>query len=257
MDGGVLNFRRYGSGPPLVLLHGLFGSADNWHSVAGALSAEMAVYAVDLRNHGRSFHSAEHDYASMAEDVRRLAAGLGLGPFTVLGHSMGGKAALALAAAHPQAVARLIVVDITHKATAVDAERVEALRRLDLEGVRSLKEASGRLEAAIPDTGLRLFLLKNLERTAEGRYRWRINLESIGDNIGRIGAAVALKAFPKPCLFIRGGKSDYIREADWEEVRAFFPAAELRTIPEAGHWVHTDAREAFVAVVSDFIRRTS
>lgn len=255
MDTPSLYCRRYGSGPPLVLLHGLFGSSDNWHTVARALAADLSVYALDLRNHGRSFHSARHDYAAMAEDVERFAAARGLAPVTLLGHSMGGKVAMVLAGSNPERVGRLIVVDITPKATPVLREPIAALRRLDFEKIGTLAQAEAMLAPEIPDPVLRHFLLKNAERTPAGRYRWRINLEAIERNLDRIAEAVPAGGFDKPCLFIRGGKSDYLGDADWRGLRGLFPAAELATLPEAGHWVHADARDAFIAVVRDFIRR--
>jgi pimeloyl-ACP methyl ester carboxylesterase len=252
-----LHFRAYGTGPPLILLHGLFGSGENWHTVANALSTEMRVYAVDQRNHGRSFHSERHDYASLAADILAFIADQHLAPATLLGHSMGGKAAIQAAAAHPEQVERLIVVDITHLAArGIQAEAVAALARLVLDRLATLADAEEKLRPGIPDTALRRFLLKNLERTPEGRYRWKINLEALGRNLDRMGAAVPAAVFRKPCLFIRGARSDYIADADWPEIKSIFPAAEMATLADAGHWVHADAREAFVAAVLDFIRRT-
>jgi pimeloyl-ACP methyl ester carboxylesterase len=252
-----LHFKSYGSGPPLILLHGLFGSGDNWHTVAKALAAELQVFAVDQRNHGRSFHNARHDYESLAADILAFIAEHRLAPVILLGHSMGGKAAIRAAATRPEQVERLIIVDITPQATrGIQTEAVGALARLDLGRVESLADAEEKLKPEIPDAVLRRFLLKNLERTPEGRYRWKINLEALGRNLDRMGAAVPTAVFRKPCLFIRGGRSDYIADADWPELRSIFPAAELATLADAGHWVHVDAREAFVAAVLDFIRRT-
>lgn len=257
MNDNSLHFKSYGSGPPLILLHGLFGSGDNWHTVARALAAELQVYAVDQRNHGRSFHSERHDYESLAADILTFIAEHHLAPVTLLGHSMGGKVAMQVAATHPEQVARLIVVDITHRATRrIQADAVAALSRLDLGLLATLAGAEEELRPGIPDAALRRFLLKNLERTREGRYRWKINLGAIHRNLERLGEAIPVAVFSKPCLFIRGGKSDYITDADWLEVESFFPAAELASLPEAGHWVHADAREAFVAAVVEFIRRT-
>lgn len=257
MNDHRLHFKSYGSGPPLILLHGLFGSADNWHTVAKALAAEMQVYAVDLRNHGRSFHSERHDYASLAADIQAFITDQRLAPVTLLGHSMGGKAAIQAASTRPEQVERLIVVDITPKATrGIQAEAVAALARLELDRLTTLADAEEKLRPGIPDTALRRFLLKNLERTPDGRYRWKINLEALGRNLDRMGAAVPAAVFRKPCLFIRGARSDYLADVDWPELKSIFPAAELATLADAGHWVHADAREAFVAAVLDFIRRT-
>jgi pimeloyl-ACP methyl ester carboxylesterase len=258
MNAKQLHFKRYGSGPPLIILHGLFGSSDNWHAVAKALAAEAEVFAVDQRNHGRSFHSERLDYPTLAADLVEFMDARGLDAASLLGHSMGGKAALFLAAAQPKRVARLIVADITpFAAEGTLGPLVEALSGLDLDGVSSLKQAEARLEPSISDPMLRLFFLKNIERSPEGRYRWKINLPAIRRNLDRLGAAVPLAPFPRPALFIRGGRSDYVSDAAWARMAPFFPEAELVTLREAGHWVHADAREAFVEAVAGFLRRTA
>lgn len=258
VEAGALHVRRYGAGPPLVILHGLFGSADNWHAVAKGLTEVAEVFAVDQRNHGRSFHSERLDYPSLAADILAFMDRERLPAATLLGHSMGGKVALSLAATHPERVARLIVADITPFASAGGlAPLVEALSRLDLDGVGSLAQADARLAPALPDAALRLFFLKNLERTPEGRYRWRINLPAIRRHLDRLSEAVPLARFPRPALFIRGGRSDYVPDGAWERMRPFFPRGELVTLPRAGHWLHADQREEFVAAVADFLRRTA
>ena len=252
----VLHFKRYGSGEPLFILHGLFGCWNNWHPVAKALSRRFCVCVPDLRNHGRSFHSARFDYDVMAGDVQQLMDALAVDRVSLLGHSMGGKVALRFAALFPERLERLIVVDITHRACRpVYAEAVEALARLDLKSLTRLRDADERLRPAIPDPAVRLFLLKNLDRLPDGNYRWKVNLDAIRSALDVICGPVAVRRTLAPCLFIRGGRSDTIRDADWPETRRVFPQAELATIPHAGHWVHVDDPPGFLRLVNEFMAR--
>lgn len=251
-----LYYKRYGSGEPLIILHGLFGCWDNWHPVAKDLSRRFNVVVPDLRNHGRSFHSERFDYDAMADDIRRLMDDLDVRRASLLGHSMGGKVALRFAALFPERLERLIVADITHRASRpVYAEAVRALARLDVKSITRLKEAEERLRPAIPDPAVRLFLLKNLDHLEDGSYRWKVNLGAIRRTIDIICGPVAVRKTLAPCLFIRGGRSGYIRDADWPEIRRLFPQAELATIPHAGHWVHVDDPKAFLQVVNVFMAR--
>jgi esterase len=175
---------------------------------------------------------------------------------SLLGHSMGGKVGLRFAALFPERLERLVVVDITHRASRpVYAEAIEALARLDLESLTRLKDAEERLRPAIPDPTVRLFLLKNLDHLPDGGYRWKVNLDVIRRAADVICGPVAVPRTPVPSLFIRGGRSDYIRDADWVELRQLFPQAELATIPHAGHWVHVDDPPGFLRVVRDFLAR--
>jgi pimeloyl-ACP methyl ester carboxylesterase len=253
---GLLHCKRYGEGDPVFILHGLFGSWDNWYPVARELSRGFCVYVPDLRNHGRSFHSPLFDYDVMAGDLQRLMDVLGVECAAFIGHSMGGKAAMRLAGVSPQRLQRLIVVDITHKAyPPAAAAGIQALARLDLKSVRRLKDAEERLRPDIPDPALRLFLLKNLDRLPNGVFRWKVNLDAIRDNLDRIYGPVAIHTCRTRCLFIRGARSDYIRDTDWTEVKRIFPRADLATIPAAGHWVHMDAKTAFLDTVRQFLIR--
>jgi pimeloyl-ACP methyl ester carboxylesterase len=251
-----LYFKAYGAGPPVVVLHGLFGSGENWHPVASALAHDFRVFAVDQRNHGRSFHSERFDYEAMAEDIRSFIDRTILSPAAVIGHSMGGKVAMRLASEHPDRVDRLVVVDITHRSTGMRlVPAVEALLRLDLSRIQRLSEAEQGLRRDIPERQLRLFLLKNLDRNASGAYRWKVNMRSIHRNLSVICGPVEVRRFTKPCLFVRGAESDVIREADWPECRRHFPQAELVTLPGAGHWVHVEAKTRFLETVGDFLAR--
>lgn len=250
----TLYCRRYGAGPPLLILHGLFGCWDNWHPVAKELSRHFRVYVPDLRNHGRSFHSPRFDYDAMAEDVRRLLDGLAVDRAALLGHSMGGKAALRFSALQPERVERLIVVDITHKARPpLYSEAVEALAGLDLDAFNRIQDAEAAIRPAVPDPAVRLFLLKNLERRPDGAFRWKVNLEAIRRNLPLIYGSVGIRRFPKPCLFIRGAESNYVEAGDWAEISRFFPLAQLVSIAGSGHWPHVENKAAFLSAVGGFL----
>jgi pimeloyl-ACP methyl ester carboxylesterase len=249
-----LAFREEGSGPPLLILHGLFGSASNWARHARALAADLRVFSVDLRNHGRSPHVARMDYPAMAADLGALLDRLELPAVRLLGHSMGGKAAMMLALAHPERVARLLVVDIAPRRYRGQQARVmAALQALDLDTLGSRGEADARLAASLPEPGLRAFLLTNLVQHGDG-YAWRINLPAIS-------AAIAdLEDFPAgperytgPTRFVAGAVSDYLRPADETAIRARFPAAEFDYVAKAGHWVHAEQPAAFFAAVHPFL----
>ena len=251
-----LHYKTFGSGEPIVILHGLLGGWDNWYPVAKDLSRRFAICVPDLRNHGQSFHSARCDYDAMADDIRRLMEGLGLTRAALIGHSMGGKVAMRLAALSPQRVDRLIIVDITHKACRpIYAEAIDALGRLDLGSLARMKDADQRLRPAIPDPAVRLFLLKNLAHTPDLGYRWKVNLDAIRRSHAEICGAVTVRRYLNPCLFIRGGKSEYIRDEDWPDVKMIFPRAELVTLPHAGHWVHVDDPAGFLEAVKGFMAR--
>ena len=250
-----LHFNESGQGRAVVLLHGLFGSADNWHPIAVRLADRFHVFAVDHRNHGQSPHSAEMDYPMMAADVDRFLAGHGLDSAMVIGHSMGGKTAMQLALHFPHRVDKLVVADMAPRAYAAAHDLIfAALLALDLAKFQTRTQIEGILAPDIPNLVLRRFLLKNLGRSPEGKYFWKINLRDIAANYWRLREPVAGEApFAKPVLFIRGGQSNYIRPEDELLIREWFPAAQIRTIAEAGHWLHADAPEEFLRLVMEFL----
>jgi esterase len=238
-----LHARSYGQGEPLVLLHGLFGSAAHWHHIAVRLAGHHRVLAVDLRNHGASPHSAEMDYPALAADVCAVLDERGLRDAAVLGHSMGGKVAMAMALCAPQRVRRLAVVDM---APAVYADTFSPLicaaLRLDLAAIQTRECAERLLAPRIPSPSLRAMLLQNLVRR-DGAWAWRIGWTAIARNMATLrGFPAALRCCRSdiPALFIRGGESDYVRPGHAALIRARFPQARFQTIAQAGHWVQAD-----------------
>lgn len=255
---GVVNlFHRDlgGAGRPrLVILHGLLGSSRNWQTVGRELADTFHVQALDLRNHGGSAHAEPMEYEAMVEDVVGWLDAQAEGArVTLLGHSMGGKVAMLLACRHPERLRQLIVVDIAPRDYHSEAHRGEfaAMNELRLEELHSRAEAELRFEARVPDWAMRKFLTTNLERTEDGRWRWLINLPVLTDALPVLerDALRETDRFGGPTLFVAGGKSRYVTAADHAAVRRHFPAAEIVTMPEAGHNPHMETREAFVALI--------
>lgn len=253
-----LNFKQFGSGPPLIILHGLFGSLDNWQTIAKRLAECFTVFILDLRNHGRSPHSDEHSYEVMCEDLLEFMNQQWVFDSCLLGHSMGGKLAMHFALHQPDRVEKLVVVDIAPKAYPGGHEIIfQALLNLPLESIHSRSEAEEWLSGAIISKPIRQFLLKNLGRGKDNRFYWKPNIRILHQHYGEILRAVTsegLGPFEKPALFIRGARSSYILDEDWPDILKSFPKAELHTIEGAGHWVHAEAAEEFVQVVKDFLR---
>lgn len=249
----TLHYKAFGSGPPVVILHGLFGCWHNWYPVARALGDRFRVLAVDQRNHGDSFHAEPLDYDQLAEDLLRLLDELALPQAALIGHSMGGKAVLQFADRHPERVERMVIVDIAHRSYPPrHLPAIEALCRLDLAGLTRLKEADRRLQPSIPDAGLRLFLLKNLAHSPAG-LRWKINLQAIRRGYDALCGPLPLRGTRTPTLFVCGGRSDYVGEDDWRDLQRLFPRAQRVVIPGTGHWVHADDEPRFVAAVRLFL----
>jgi len=245
-------------GPPLVILHGLFGAKKNWGALQKQFARTRPVIAADLRNHGESPWSDAMDYDLMAGDVARLIEGrAGGGPVHLLGHSMGGKAAMMLALRRPELLASLIVVDIAPapSQSAQLTHYAEMLRDLDLAPYARRSEVDAALKQAVPDDGVRAFLLTNLETGADG-LAWKPNLEALVETMPAIEDWPPLDGvdpYEGPTLFIAGGRSDYIGPHHQAEIDRLFPHAEVETIPDAGHWVHAEAPKAFMETVERFL----
>ena len=251
-----LNYKTFGQGDPIVILHGLFGMLDNWQTLGKQLAEDHAVYLVDQRNHGRSPFANETNYPLMADDLKHFLESHWMFKANVIGHSMGGKTAMQFAIHHPEMVEKLIVIDIAPKVyTGKHHLLFDALMDLDLFSVESRKEADEYLQETISDFGLRQFLLKNLSSVRNGPgYRWKMNLPVIYDHYEDILSPPELDAsFEGETLFVRGERSDYIKESDFELIREWFPNSQIVTIADAGHWVHADAPEDLMQVMRDFL----
>jgi len=251
----TLHFKQLGHGEPLVLLHGLFGSGDNWFGVAPRLAEKFHVFAPDLRNHGYSPHHAEMGYPLMAADVEKFFLSQKIESAHVVGHSMGGKVAMQFALDFPARVKKLVVVDMAPRAYARAHDKIfAALLALDLASFQTHQQIEDALAPEIPSLSLRRFLLKNLGRDEHGKFIWKMNLRGVVENYSRLGEVLSAEnQFDKPALFIRGGKSDYINTADEAEIRRRFPAAEIQAIAAANHWVHADTPEEFVRMVLEYL----
>lgn len=249
-----LFFREVGDGQPLIFLHGIFGSADNWLTHARMLSDQYRTFALDLRNHGHSSHDVVFDYPAMVADLLEFIREKNLRDAVVIGHSMGGKVAMNFALAHPDQLKSLVVVDIAPRPYNMSNYVVlQGLLAVDIDKVQSRKEADDALAAYVPEAEVRLFLLKNLKRKPEGGFTWKLNLDAIAANIAKIGEDLAFGGvFNKPALFIRGGRSGYIRDKDYQHIREVFPAAQIETL-DTGHWVPAEKPQEFVAVLRKWL----
>ena len=246
-----------GSGPPLVILHGLFGSSGNWRGIARELAVTHSVFSVDLRNHGASPWADSMDYVEMADDVRQLIERLGLDRPTVMGHSMGGKTAMALALRHPKQVGRLIVVDIAPVPYADTLTPfAEAMRSVDVVAAASRAEVQRRLQLSVADRGVVPFLMQNLV-TRNDHFDWRLNLLGISATMPQLctfPSALLGARFAGPLRVIAGANSDYVAQHDGASFRPMFSDVDIDVIADAGHWVHADQPAAFLASVRHALR---
>jgi esterase len=249
--------RIEGSGFPVIILHGLLGSSDNWRAISKRLSPSYKVYTVDLRNHGQSPHSEIMTYPVMADDLHELLESESLSECHVVGHSLGGKVAMQFATSHPDRVSKLVIVDIAPKAYPSSQRAIlAALEQLELQSFQSFSEIDAALAPAIAELALRQFLMKNIARVPSGGFQWRIDLASIAKSYDKLTQPIiAAAAYDKPTLFMRGGRSDYIAETDLPSIRAIFTRAELVTIANAGHWLHAEAMDEFLGILIDFLNK--
>jgi esterase len=250
-----LYFKESGEGRAVILLHGLFGSSDNWHHIGLKLAENFHVFAIDQRNHGQSPHIAEMNYSLMAEDVNEFMTLREIKTAFVIGHSMGGKTAMQFALQFPQRVEKLVVADMAPRKYAPTHDKIfAALLALDLKSFSSRQEIEDALALEIPNLVLRRFLLKSLGRNSTGEFFWKINLHGLSQNYLRLGEPVsALAPFTKPTLFIRGEKSNYMKPEDETLIRELFPQSQIQTIVEASHWVQADQPEEFLKLVLNFL----
>ena len=243
-----------GQGPPLLVLHGVFGSGDNWATFVKPWLEQRTVHLLDLRNHGKSPHAPDTSYAALAADVAAYIQNLELGPVAVLGHSMGGKTTLQLAATYPSLVSRAAIVDIAPRGYRPHHQAyLDGYRALDVATLQSRAQAEERMAAFVPDASLRQFLLKNLGRNADGTFALRLNLEAVASGIENVGAALPENAnITCPLLCVGGAASNYIRPEDEADIKRRFPQAQVRMIAGAGHWIHVDQPAALAQALQAF-----
>ena len=252
-----LFFRKYGEGPPLIILHGLFGSSDNWITIAKRLSSRFTVFLPDQRNHGNSPHSDFHDYPSMSSDLLEFSADQQLMSFFLAGHSMGGKTAVRFALQHPEMIEGLIVADISPLATKTGTSGsfnqyrsiLKVLAETDVSKARSRADLEEKFPGTIFSGRTRGLILKNIRRNDDGSFSWKLNIKSLLANLEKIIGSVVSppESFEQvtgfPVLFLKSEKSDYLPSGDYEKILKLFPAAEFRIIENAGHWLHADNPE--------------
>ncbi len=261
-----LKFRKSGHGSALVILHGLYGSSDNWISVARKLEERFTVYVPDLRNHGHSPHTTTHTYQDMVGDLCQFFKDHHIPKAVILGHSMGGKLAMMFAAEYPELTSGLIVADITPKSYHRAGESLksvlqheiilEMMEELNLVAVSSRKEIDSFLAEKLQNSTLRQFLIKNIHRNKEGYFEWKINVPVLRYALLSITSDVNSEWFDdrKPILsypvtFIRGLNSDYISDQDFPVIKEIYPEARIIDIPDAGHWLHAEQPEKFIEAV--------
>lgn len=252
----TLNFKKEGNAAEsLIILHGLFGSLDNWMTFAKQMSQYFTVYLLDARNHGQSFYSDEFTYECMAKDVKDFMGQQQIEEAIILGHSMGGKTAMQFAFNYPHLVKKIIVADIAPKAYPVHHDEIiKGLQSLDFSVIKTRGEADEKLAESIPNLAVRQFLLKNMYWKEKNQLAWRFNLDVIAAQILNVG--VEIKApfpFSEPTLFVRGELSNYVLDEDISDIKNIFPNMKLETISGSGHWVHAEKPKEFIKVIEAFL----
>ncbi len=265
-----LFFRELGQGHTnLIIIHGLYGSSDNWLSIARLLEDKFRIFIIDQRNHGQSPHSSEMNYDVMSEDIMLFMQQHKLDKAIIMGHSMGGKTAMAFALKYPKLVEKLVVIDIAPKsynsfsnyAQITNDHRtiVNALLSVNPSQYNSRSSIDKTLKEPIPNDMVRSFLLKNIGRNENKQLYWKLNIEAISINLNKIMDGVSefesTDEFPeeKAVVIIRGAKSSYVQDEDMQQVRKYFPSAQLADIPNAGHWLHAEQTELFIKTVKYFL----
>jgi esterase len=262
-----LFYRKYGSGQPLIILHGLFGSSDNWVSIAKGISDRFTVILPDQRNHGQSPHSQVHDYNSMKEDLFELVTELGLEKFFLAGHSMGGKTAVNFALEWPEKLNGLLIADISPLTqNNKDIEEFDTYQQIldfmlseNISGIRSRSEIESLIRNRIKSEKVRELILKNLKRESDNSFAWKINASALHKNLHRVIEGIEHHSdYPGeitgfPVFFLKGEYSEYLPEKDFIEILRIFPGAEFITVPGAGHWIHADNPEAVIKCFLKFL----
>lgn len=251
-----LNYKVFGEGKPLLILHGLLGSLDNWQSIAKKFAETRKVYLIDQRNHGKSPHTEDHDYPLMVEDLKHFIESNNIQNADLLGHSMGGKTVMGLATQYPFLLDKLIVVDISPRTYPVHHHTIlQGLNAVDFSEVKSRGDVEEVLKSYIPEFSVRQFLMKNLYWKEKEVLAYRFNLKAITKDIEKIGEGLEEGSyFTNPTLFIDGEDSDYIQEDDHHLIDEIFPRNEIVTFENCGHWVHAQNPALLIETVEAFLK---
>jgi pimeloyl-ACP methyl ester carboxylesterase len=251
-----LNYKEFGQGEPIIILHGLFGTLDNWQTIAKQLAKNFTVFIIDQRNHGKSPHDDLFDYQVLAEDLKGFMESKWIYKATIIGHSMGGKTAMQFALNYPEMVDKLVIVDIAPVDYVGGHETIfNAMFGLDLSVLESRSEINEQLKKDIPEDGVRLFLMKNLSRTKDGKFAWKMNLPALYANYQTILSSIESNdVFDEPTLFIRGEKSNYIKDEMVLDIQDYFPLMQLETVSNAGHWIHAENPKEFLNKLNVFLQ---
>jgi len=252
----MLNSRIEGEGKPLIIIHGFMGMNDNWKTLGGQYAAKgFQVHALDMRNHGKSFHSDVFTYSAMVQDVVDYCAENNLQKVDVIGHSMGGKITMFLAMQHPELLDRIVVADIAPKYYRPHHQaELKALNAVDFTTKPDRHAVEATMSEYITDAGTRQFLMKNLYWKEPGQLDFRFNLPVFNASIDNIGEALPEgTTFNGPTLFLKGEKSNYIKDEDYNNIKSFFPQAEIKVIANAGHWLHAENPTDFLTETLAFL----
>ncbi len=249
-----LRFKSYGQGYPVIILHGLFGSLDNWQSFAKQLAEDYMVFTLDQRDHGRSPHTDEFNYDVLAEDVIGFMDDMWIQEAIIIGHSMGGKVAMRLILDYPDKFKKGIIVDIGPQSYRPrHLEIIEAMRDIDPEAATCRSVIEEELSKTIKDEGIRQFLMKNFSRKKEGGYELKINLPLLMNNYDEINIEIEGDEVFNEILFIKGENSDYLEVEQLDTIKKLFPNAMMTTIDNAGHWIHAEQSEMMLDEVRKFV----
>jgi pimeloyl-ACP methyl ester carboxylesterase len=250
-----LNYKEFGQGNPVIILHGLFGTLDNWQTIGRQLGEHFNVYTIDQRNHGRSPHTDDFNYTILANDLQYFMESHWIYKAHIVGHSMGGKTAMEFSLQYPDMVDKLVILDIAPKNYAGGHEEIlDTLNAIDLDKIQDRKEAEALMMERIPTFGTRQFLLKNLTRNAETQaFEWKMNLPVLQKEYQHILGNISDGKYDGETLFVRGRNSDYIQDDEIENIKKYFPNMILETIEDAGHWIHAEQPKILLDMMQQFL----
>lgn len=254
----ILHSKITGDKPKhLLILHGLFGQSDNFATLSKQFAEFYTVHAIDLRNHGRSFHSDDMSFDAMSDDILNYLDHHQIETCYLLGHSLGGRSVIEFSYKHPEKIDKLIVADMAPKAYPPHHQGIiKALNSVDFDKVEKRSDVEEILKQYIPDMGTRQFLLKNVYHAENGKYAFRFNLKTLTDSYdGMVGGNLSEGVFDKPTLFLRGEKSNYVLDEDFDLIHQHFPQAEIQTVSNSGHWVHAENPQDFFQKTIAFLQK--